>query len=70
MVGKKLRGEEEQTWGSYKERDVNNEEKTDKRLSCWKWSKGNEKLKMKWKEIDLLKKIRNLHSTVLNKYTQ
>ena len=47
MVGKKPRGEEEQTWGSYKERDVNNKEIKDKRASCWKWSKGNVENKMK-----------------------
>ena len=69
MVGKKPRGEEEQTWGSYKERDVINKEIKDKRASCWKW-KENEKLKVKWKEIDLSKKITNLHSIVLHEYTQ
>ena len=49
MVGKKPRGEEEQTWGSYKERDVNNKEIKDKRASCWKWSKGNEKIENEMK---------------------
>ena len=47
MVGKKPRGEEEQTGGSYRERDVNNTEIKDKRASCWKWSKGNVENEMK-----------------------
>ena len=49
MVGKKPRGEEKQTWGSYKEGDVNKKEikLKDKRASCWKWSKGNVENEMK-----------------------